>query len=418
MNARDDALAQLDRIALPGWRANLLRRKIEPPADPRDIALSEQIRVGVIKNQMLLEHLIDHYARRPGRIDPLVRKILAIGLYQIRFLARIPPSAAVDEAVEQARRFGRNQAAGFVNALLRRAVREPDVPLPSDPHVALSHPRALYERLVELLGTERAIQFCQHDNREPPAIVRLFRQASIDQLQSEGIRVERHEQEGMLLVQGAKRATFADWAARGLAQVQDPTSARVVEHLDLQANQDVLDRCAGLGTKTLQIHDRLAGTGWIMAVDPAEQRIHALRELIAKRRIENIAIVQASMFSQIAEMKKPAFDRILIDAPCSNSGVLARRPEARYTQTPPHLRSLIALQDQILGDSAPYVKPGGIVIFSTCSVWPDENEARTRQFLAAHPEFEQLDSQFTWPSFDPDLTRYHDGGFFAVLRRR
>src|SRR5262245_23238574 len=389
---RDHALAQLDRIALPGWRAKLLRRKIDPPSDPRDVALAEQIRVGVIKNQMLLNYLIDHYATHPGRIDPLVRKILAIGLYQIRFLTRIPSAAAVDEAVEQARRLGRTAAAGFVNALLRRAIREPEVALP-DPVVALSHGRELLDLLVQLLGEQKTIQFCEHDNREPPTIVRVFKGAPFPVEGDESLRIRPHEIPGMFVIEGGKRGTFADWAARGLAQVQDPTSAAVVPNLDLNPGQDVLDRCAGMGTKTFQIHDELGGTGWIMAIDPAAQRIDALRELLQKRKIENIAAVQASMLSQIAELKSPAFDRLLIDVPCSNSGVLARRPEARYVQSPQHLKSLIELQDAILRDTAPYLRPGGILVYSTCSVWPEENLQRIEQFLKTISGFELLDSR-------------------------
>jgi 16S rRNA (cytosine967-C5)-methyltransferase len=421
MNARDHALIQLDRLALPGWRANLIRRKPASPSDPRDIALAEQLRVGVIKNHALLEFLINQYAQKPGRIDPLVRKIIALGLYQIRFLTRIPPSAAVDQAVEQARRFGRTSAAGFVNALLRRAVREPDISLPDvkdDPieytSIVLSHPRELVQRLIDLVGVDEAIQFCEHDNREPPAIVREFRNAQLPQDDS----IRPHEQLGMFVVEGAKRATFADWAARGLAQVQDPTSARVVESLDLHSNRDVLDRCAGLGTKTLQIHDLLGGSGWIMAVDPSGPRCDGLRDLLHKRHIDNIAVVQASMLHEIPELTRPAFDRILVDVPCSNSGVLARRPEARYAQSDAHLASLTKLQDQIMDDTADYLRPGGIMVYSTCSVWPKENEQRVQHFLRHRCGYELTTSQTTWPSMNVDPARYHDGGYVAALRRK
>jgi 16S rRNA (cytosine967-C5)-methyltransferase len=419
-SARDYALIQLDRLTLPGWRAHRVKREPERPQDARDLALAEQLRVGVIKNHALLEHLIDHYARRPGRVDPLVRKILALGLYQIRFLTRIPASAAVDQAVEQAKRLGRSSAAGFVNACLRRALREPDVPLPKatdDPikyaTIVLSHPPPLVTRLIELLGVERAIQFCEHDNREPPTIVRLFQGAQLPSDDS----IRPHEQPGMFVVKGGKRATFADWAARGIAQVQDPTSARVAHHLDLQPGQDVLDRCAGLGTKTLQIHDLLGGSGWIMAVDPSEPRCKGLRELLLKRQIDNVAGIQASMLHDITELKRPAFDRILVDVPCSNSGVLARRPEARYTQSAEHLGSVTKLQDQIMDDTADYLRPGGRLVYSTCSIWPQENQQRVEHFLISHPDYTLISSTLTWPSMAPEPTRYHDGGYLAILKR-
>jgi len=426
-NARDFALFQLDRINLPGWKTNQLRQQIDPPVDPRDLSLAEQIRMGVIKNHGLLEHLLEHYSSHPGRIDPLVRKIVAIGLYQLRFLTRIPPSAAVDEAVEQARRFGRKHGAGFVNAVLRRAAREPDVPLPNakdNPEkyaeVVLSHPPELFRRLVDLLGTEKAIGFCEHNNTEPPTLVRAFQEAAFPPAElSPELRVRPHDQPGIFVVESGKRATFADWAVKGLAQVQDATAARVAEHLDIRPGQQIMDRCAGMGTKTLQMRDYLGNQGWIMAVDPSEPRCDALRSLLATRMISNVAVVQASMVRQVVDLKPPAFDRILVDVPCSNSGVLARRPEARYTQTPQALASLVKLQDQIMDDTADYLRPGGLLIYSTCSVWPEENEHRISRFLDTHSSsFEQLDAELTRPSPIGEPTRYRDGGFFAVLRRR
>jgi 16S rRNA (cytosine967-C5)-methyltransferase len=425
MNARDFALAQLDRVALPGWQARIIKQKPQPPADPRDLALAEQIRVGVIKNHLLLEHLLEHYAKQGSRIDPLVRKIISIGLFQIRFLTRVPPSAAADEAVEQARRFGRRHAAGFVNAILRRATRERDVPLPdrsADPtrfaETALSHPPELVARLIEMLGVEDAVRFCEHDNAEPPTIVRAFRNTTFPPADIGDLTITPHQQRGMFVVEGARRATFAGWAEQGVAQVQDPTAALVVDRLQLGPGMDALDRCAGLGTKTLQMHDAMNGEGWIMAVDPSEVRIEGLRRLLKARKIENIALLQVPMLRKVPEIRRPAFDRILIDVPCSNSGVMARRPEARYTQTPEALASLSKLQDEIVDDTADYLRPGGIFIYSTCSIWPEENEQRVTRFLKSRRDFEQIDNHFTLPSLSDDPTAYRDGGYYAVLRRR
>ena len=134
MSARDHALRELDTKRLPGWPAGTIRKSkasSAPPADARDLGLAENISAGVVKNLLLLQHLVQHYSGRNLKsVDVLVQKILAIGLYQLRFLSRIPASAAVDEAVEQARRFGQTRAAGFVNAILRKATREPSPPLP------------------------------------------------------------------------------------------------------------------------------------------------------------------------------------------------------------------------------------------------------------------------------------------------
>jgi len=429
MNARDFALIELDAKALPLWPARLVRGRSSdhgPPADPRDLALAEQLITGVVKNLRPLRYLIHHYSGRSLLgIDPLVQKILAIGLYQVRFLDRIPAHAAVDEAVEQAKRFGHGKAAGFVNAVLRRATREGPPATPDrgrNPQgyaeMVLSHPPELFRRLVGLLGVADALRFCEHDHAEPPTIVRLFRGGSAGQLAKAGVVVRPHEQAGMFVVEGAKRSTLAEWAEGGIAQVQDPTAAMVAEQCDVHSGQRVLDRCAGLGTKTLQLHQRLEGSGVVVAVDASEERCGRLRELIRLRGLTGIAVHHASMLGQIKDALPESFDRVLVDAPCSNSGVLARRPEAIYSQTDKQLKSLERLQSEILHDTARWVAPGGLLVYGTCSIWPEENGDRVAEFLSVRADYEKVRDQTTWPSLEDEPTRYRDGGYFAVLRRR
>jgi 16S rRNA (cytosine967-C5)-methyltransferase len=426
---RDHALHELDAKRLPAWPGGTLKKRKPslPLADPRDLALAENITVGVVKNLLLLQHLIQHYSGRDLKsIDVLIQKILAIGLYQLRFLDRIPASAAVDEAVRQTRRFGKTSAAGFVNAVLRKATRDPAPPLPprDSPaeyaHITLSHPIELFHKLEQLLGTQDALRFCEHDQLEPPIILRVSTEkpAELVRWVPPGITLTPHEQPGMYVVTGAKRSQFAEWAAKGLAQVQDPTAAAVASHLDLLPGQTVLDRCAGLGTKTLQLLDAIGSTGRVIAMDPAEPRCEGLRHLMVQRHIDNVAVYCAAWLSDLAGVLPAQFDRILADVPCSNSGVLARRPEARYSQTPTALESLVKLQDRILSDSAPFLCPGGLLVYSTCSVWPEENRERIEAFLQRHPDFELHHDQTTLPSLDSDPVAYRDGGYVAVLRRK
>ena len=151
-------------------------------------------------------------------------------------------------------------------------------------------------------------------------------------------------------------------------------------------------------------------------MDPAEPRCETLRQTLARRQITNATVHCAAWLKDIPDL--PHFDAILADVPCSNSGVLARRPEARYHQTPAALASLAKLQDMILDDTAPFLKPGGRLVYSTCSVWPEENRHRVDAFLMRHPDYTLESDQSTLPSFDADPTRYHDGGYVAVLRRK
>jgi 16S rRNA (cytosine967-C5)-methyltransferase len=422
MTGRDYALFLLDSKHLPGWPAGSLRRgKREAPADSRDLALAEQIAVGVTKNLLLLQHHIEHYSGKPpAQIDPLVRKILAIGLYQLEFLDRVPASAAVDEAVKQAKRVGRARAAGMVNAVLRNATRRPPPPLPDpriDPRgfaqVALSHPAKLYTELAELLGADRALEMCKHNNAQPPTLVRLFAGVNAGMLAAPGVEIVPHQRSGMLVVQGARQELLGRWARQGLAQPQDATAAAVVDFLNLGPGQIVLDRCAGLGTKTLQIQERIGAGGRVVAVDSSSARCQGLRRLLSERRIDNVTVFETGDMSGIANEIGTRFDRILIDAPCSNSGVLARRPEAKYSW---QRHCLVMVQKRILHDTADHLSAGGRMVYSTCSIWPAENERQIEDFLAGHPRFKLVEQHTTLPSFQTaDPAQYHDGGYVAVL---
>ena len=219
------------------------------------------------------------------------------------------------------------------------------------------------------------------------------------------------------MVSGAKRSAYADWSARGVAQVQDPTAAAVVAQVQAQAGQVVLDRCCGLGTKTLQMREAIGESGRIVAIDPAESRCQGLRRLLEQRHIQNVAVYCASRLQDLPDLSAERFDRALLDVPCSNSGVLARRPEARYSQNTRALQSLAKLQDTILHDTAGFIKPTGLLVYSTCSVWAEENEERIGVFLRQHPDFELMESQNTLPNLESDPLLYHDGGFVAVFRR-
>jgi len=274
-----------------------------------------------------LRESIEHYSGKSvSGIDDLVQKILTIGLYQLKFLDRVPVSAAVDQAVEQTKRFGRQRAAGFVNAVLRNVGRQaaPSIPDPiADPEGyaerVLSHPRELFRRLVALLGRERALAFCRHDNAEPPTILRLFRGVEQSALMEEWkklpgaspIEIVPHELTGLLVVHGGRsRPVLARWAKAGLAQVQDATAAGVVEKMRITPGLRILDRCAGLGTKTLQIQERMGIDGEVTAMDSSTFRTNRLKQLLVDRGLSNVRIALGSKLSEIGGDIPDSFDRI------------------------------------------------------------------------------------------------------------
>jgi 16S rRNA (cytosine967-C5)-methyltransferase len=415
MNARDYAWRQLAAARLPGWSFDpktFRPKNAQPPEDPRDLDLAHALTRAVTKHLEHLRWLTKHYSgRTPQQIDPAVQIILAMGLAQFRFFDRLPPYAVVDEAVNQAKRLGFAKASGFVNAVLRRALREPQPQLPSQEdgqeyaRAVLSHPAPLYARLLKLLGPEAALKLAERNNAEAPLIVRGTPEAR------EGITVTPHSKPGFSVITGATEAVLAEWAAKGVAQAQDPTSARVVDELGLAHAKRVLDRCCGVGTKTVQIA-KAAPHADVVAIDPAAFRIDALNQSIQANGISNVKTIVGKEL----RASQPPFDRILIDAPCSNSGVLIRRPEARYRQDDATLKSLEKLQQNILEDTVPHLAPGGLLIYSTCSIWPEENGDQVRWVTEKFPNLKVLDLQTTMPSTDPDPTKHHDGGFFAVLQ--
>jgi 16S rRNA (cytosine967-C5)-methyltransferase len=428
MSARDLALFTLDRLDLPDWpRASLAPSRQSPAADPRDLELGARIESATLKNLLRINHLIEHLADRPlGKIDARVRKILGIALAQILFLDRIPASAAVDEAVKQARRFGRTSAAGFVNAILRRATRDPFPALPTaadDPRgyarLALSHPPELFDRLLSLVDVADALRICEHNQLRPPTILRLAPNVSIDALNADGVTIIPHERPRMVVIQPTRHALLREWSGNGIAQAQDPTSAAVIEHADVRPGMHVLDRCCGLGTKTMQLRERVGEAGRVVAIDPDPHRIRGLQSLVKARGYTNVISIKGSHLNDAAQHIPPdGFDRILIDVPCSNSGVLARRSAARYFQSSEQLGSLEKLQQEILTDTSPAVAPQGLLIYSTCSIWPQENERMVEWFLQSHPQFTLLSQQTTLPSIhSADPIGYHDGGYVAVLKR-
>ena len=415
MNARDYAWRQLAAARLPGWQfdsSSFRPKHAVPPEDPRDLDLAHALVRSVSKNLDHLRHLTHHYSgRTPSQIDPTVQIVLAMGLAQLRFFDRLPPYAVVDEAVNQAKRLGFGKAGGFVNAVLRRALREPSPPLPDErdaqeyARAVLSHPAPLFRRMSKLLGVEEALQLAKRQNAEAPLIVRG------QPPETEGVTITPHEKPGFFVVSGAGEAQLAEWSRAGVAQAQDPTSAAVVDQLDLHDARRVLDRCCGVGTKTLQIAAK-APNAEVVAIDPARFRIEALDRSTQALGLKNVkTLVGKSMVDDM-----PPFDRILVDVPCSNSGVLIRRPEARYRQDDNALQSLEKLQKTILADTVPHLTPGGYLVYSTCSIWPEENGDQVRWLTQKYPQLRVIDLITTMPSTSDDATKHHDGGFCAVLK--
>jgi 16S rRNA (cytosine967-C5)-methyltransferase len=423
--ARLLALSQIDQRDLPNWEPSTIHRELRPKSiDPRDLDLADRITQGVIKQALVLQRLVAEYSgRKLSQIDEPVQKILAMSLYQLRAMERVPTHAIVSDAVEMTKLVGHRSAATFVNAVLRKASADKAAGKPfvgknaaERAEKEFSVPKELFARLAMLYGESRALQLCESFDREPPMLGRLIGSTTIDDLRARSISAEPHEQSRIVVLSGLRRAELRELSDAGLVQVQDATSAAVIDALDLRPGQRVLDRCAGRGTKTQQILELIGEGGSVVAMDTSRSRLRSLEQLVERRKISN---ARSFLAGSIHELPADAreYDRVLIDAPCSNSGVLARRPEARYHQDPREQTDLIALQLQILRDSADAVTVGGRLLYATCSIWSEENEAVIDAFLGADSRFALLSSSTTALQTAESASTYRDGGFVAVLRR-
>jgi 16S rRNA (cytosine967-C5)-methyltransferase len=350
--------------------------------------------------------VLEHFAkRRLEKVDLAVKLSLRIGLYQLRFLSRIPPSAAVNESVNLVRAAGVRSASGFTNAILRRAAREANYDPAanvSDPieklAIETSHPAWLIERWANVLGLEEAGVLARAHNEHAPVSFRLTNktigkdgeaQRVIRQLNELGAEVRRSKiAKDSWRVIGQTPALLRDLASAGLIYLQDEASQLVAHILDAQPGDRVLDVCAAPGSKTTHI-GALAPNSMIIVSDLYEHRVRLLRELAIAQGNDSLHVAIADA-TGVFPFAPASFDRVLVDAPCSGTGTLRRNPEIRWRLNARDLPELAAKQNQILTQAAEMVRPGGRLLYSTCSLENDENEAVAAAFMSENTEFDQL----------------------------
>jgi 16S rRNA (cytosine967-C5)-methyltransferase len=406
-----------------------------------DRALCYELVLGVLRQQLWLDKLIEHYAgRAAASLDAPVRRALRLGLYQLRFLTRIPASAAVNESVNLAHEARLRSAANFINAVLRRATREPDYEPAADAPtelerlaIATSHPAWLLERWVNFFGAAEAESFARANNRTPPVAFRVNPlRASEDEviakLQAAGVELQ-----GSQVAEGAWRVGSAGGAvasqlraltAAGVIYTQDEASQLVAHVVGAQGGERVLDVCAAPGSKATQIAAHAGKDALVVAGDIHGHRLRVVRETAARQGLENIQIVAYDAEGSPLPFAAGAFRRVLVDAPCTGTGTLRHNPEIRWRITPADIAELAARQRRILANAARAVGAGGRLVYSTCSVEPEENEGVVAAFLETQPAFESIRPDVperlltkegaarTWPQRDDT-----DGFFVAAFEK-
>ena len=399
--------------ALQQWESSrefadeVLHRTLESSQlTPVNRAFVTEAFYGVIRNRSLLDFVIQRF--RPSRLDEPTRLVLRLGLYQL-YKMRVAPHAAVYETVNLA-----GPARSLVNAILRKAISERDAvfsELQNAPaHVRWSHPEFLYQRWANALGSGDAEEFCRWNNEPARIYVRTNTlRATRDQLiqHRTGTRLAVQHQDCLEVDH-----LPADWIASGAVYVQDPSTLVACELLAPQPGERILDACAAPGGKTGYLAQLMANSGQVLACDYEPSRLARLRQNLARLGVLNTTVVQVDWLHGAPSLTETSFDAVLLDAPCTNTGVIRRRTDVRWRLTPADFQRMQNVQTRIFENVVPYLRSGGRIVYSTCSVEPEENEQVAARVQESVPGLTLVGTRSVWPTRDG-----MDGAFVALFQK-
>ncbi len=403
LTAREVALNVLTSVDENAAYSNLLLNRSLQQADlsPADAGLVTELVYGTIARQATLDYFLNLFIKSEvKRLNPWVRSLARMSLYQIRYLDRIPAHAAVNEAVEIAKKRGHQGIASMINGVLRSVLREGDalvIPddLPTAERIALqhSHPQWLVERWIAQYGEDTAEAVCAANNQPPKVSIRVNalkanRDELLRELENEGrtVRASELSPSGIIVESGGNMAN--DHLYRdGRFSIQDESSMLVAEALAAEPGMSVLDCCAAPGGKTAHIAEKMGNKGRIVANDLHEHKQGLIMEQAERLGLSCIESSVGDAMALKDQFESASFDRVLLDAPCSGFGVIRRKPDLRWAKTPDDAASIARLQRQMLSAVAGLVKPGGILVYSTCTIEREENQRAVAEFLRDHAEF-------------------------------
>jgi len=388
----------------------------------KDRGLFNQLLYGVLRWRLRLDTVVSVFSSRPlNKIDPTILNILRIALFQLLFLDRIPSSAAVNTAVELAKRQKQAKAAGFVNAILRNVLRNPGRFPVSDPRdtpvsriaKTKSFPDWLVARWVKHIGADATEQRCDAMNEIPPITIRCNRlvntlfdlQAALsDQVESFEILTAVPDAANLKRPSSA----FSEMKAfnEGRFAIQDGAAQLITLLLNPRPGESVLDACAGMGGKTTHIAQLMDNRGTLVALDHSTVKLSLLEQEAKRLAVTILRTFPQTLKQPIPPEKLPQFDRILLDAPCSGLGVLRRIPDAKWSSNKRDVPHYANRQERFLHHLSPFVKKNGVLVYSVCSMEPEENEQVVHRFLKKHPNFAiKKDRHQEEKNLSPFLTR-------------
>ena len=440
--ARDVALRALRDVARDNaYAAQALDRELSAARlSEEDRRLAAGLFYFTLENRLRIEHCL--LARMKERPEPEIMDILSLAAAQILFMDRVPDHAAVDEAVKQTRAARRERQTALVNAVLRGLIRARDageLTLPdreAEPERYISEKYSvrleLVERLVRAYGAQEAEQIVawspdRHSDTIRPNLLRMRGGEFEAWLDANGFAWSRGLVDGAYRVRGAGRLAAHEGYRGGLFSIQGESSMLAALALCVKPGMQVLDACAAPGGKSCLIAETMRGAGRVYAWDLHEHRVELIRAAARRLGLENIR-PQVRDAAKRNESVEGAMDAVLVDAPCSGLGVMGDKPDIKYRLSVETIEALVPIQRAILETCAAYVRPGGLLVYSTCTILPEENREQIAAFLGAHPEFEPAADASWLPERLRD--RYADGmlqvlpnrddmdGFFIARLRR
>ncbi|MGO9760751.1 MAG: 16S rRNA (cytosine(967)-C(5))-methyltransferase RsmB [Solirubrobacteraceae bacterium] len=420
--ARRCAYAVLRRVFEHGAYADRALTAEAAQLDPRDRALAMRLAYGAVQRRGTLDHLIAQLAERPAaELDPPLLAALRVGLYELLYLRGAPDYAVVADAVELAKAHAR-AGHGLVNAVLRRAAREgPDALLaaliddtPQHAAVKHSHPEWIARLWWESLGAEQARALMAADNEPLEVALRANTLVTDAATLARELPVRTHFDpaipEALVLDEPFDLHGSPLWRA-GAFHAQSRAAMRVARALDPAPGERVLDLCAAPGGKSTHLAALMHGRGVVLAVERNRRRAGSLARTAQRLHAGNVTVEVAD--AELERPEGPAFDRVLVDPPCSGLGTLQARADLRWRVTPAAIAEMVPVQSMILAAGAAALRPGGVLVYSTCTISSNENERLIAAFLDSHAEFTLDDVVVTLPHRD------HTAGFYiARLRKR
>lgn len=427
INERELALAVLLEIE-KGEKSHLILRSVLEKYQyltKQERAFLTRVTEGTVERRLELDYIINQYSKvKVNKMKPVIRNLLRLAVYQMKYMDNVPNSAACNESVKLAAKKGFGSLRGFVNGVLRNIARNLDnIEYPEKEQtveylsVTYSMPEWIVKMWVADYGKEKAEEILQNFYIERPTTIRvnenqISKKELTEKLEKEGVKVEGHPfLQSALLISEYDYLGALDSFCMGDFQVQDAASIQVAESADLKEGDYVIDVCAAPGGKALHAAQILNGTGFVEARDLTGYKVSLIQENIWRMGFANIEAVQqdATVFDEASESKA---DVVIADLPCSGLGVLSKKTDLKYKMTPETEKEVAELQREILKTVHRYVKPGGTLIYSTCTICRAENEENTKWFVENYPQFELKWGKQIFPG------RETDGFYIAKFSRR